>query len=232
MRICPAHLWIGAQEECRPPITKIDAPCGAVSVGIFADGTYGSGWNGVGAATYLGHTGQGVTGLLYGDTRQFLCQLGGATLCALWAFGATYLVFSAVNTFKSMRVSPEVEHEGLDVPEFGMTAYPEDAGLSDRARVVAGGDVDGTIPAGTRRYEVTTQRWLDGMNALTLFGLIAVTAMLVCYTLEKRSHWFILAFAVSCAMGSVYGFLQGAWPFGLVEAVWSVVAARRWWTGK
>jgi hypothetical protein len=46
------------------------------------------------------------------------------------------------------------------------------------------------------------------MDALTLFGLIAVTAMLVFYTLEKRSHWFILAFAVSCAMGSVYGFLQ------------------------
>jgi len=70
------------------------------------------------------------------------------------------------------------------------------------------------------------------MDRLTLFGLIAVTAMLVCYTLEKRSHWFILAFAVSCAMGSVYGFLQGAWPFGGVEAIWSVVAVRRWWTAR
>jgi len=72
----------------------------------------------------------------------------------------------------------------------------------------------------------------DVVDALTLFGLIAVTAMLVCYALEKRSHWFILAFAVSCAMGSAYGFLQGAWPFGLVELVWSVVAARRWWIAK
>jgi hypothetical protein len=72
----------------------------------------------------------------------------------------------------------------------------------------------------------------DQVDALTLFGLIAVTAMLVCYALEKRSPWFILAFAVSCAMGSVYGFLQGAWPFGLVESIWSVVAARRWWLAK
>jgi hypothetical protein len=72
----------------------------------------------------------------------------------------------------------------------------------------------------------------NGMDELTLFGLVAVTAMLVCYALERRSHWFILAFALSCMMGSVYGFLQGAWPFGLVEAVWSVVAARRWWLAK
>ena len=68
------------------------------------------------------------------------------------------------------------------------------------------------------------------MSRLTLFGLFAVTAMLVCYALEKRSRWYVLLFAVSCALGSVYGFLQGAWPFGLVEAVWSVVALRRWWT--
>jgi hypothetical protein len=67
------------------------------------------------------------------------------------------------------------------------------------------------------------------VDNLTLFGLFAVTAMLVTYSLEARSHWFILAFAVSCLMGSAYGFRQGAWPFGVVEAVWSVVAARRWW---
>jgi hypothetical protein len=66
------------------------------------------------------------------------------------------------------------------------------------------------------------------MDGLTLFGLLAVTAMLVSYALEDRSHWFILAFAASCALGSIYGFLQGAWPFGLVEAIWAVVALRRW----
>ena len=66
------------------------------------------------------------------------------------------------------------------------------------------------------------------MDALQLFGLFAVTAMLVCYALEDRDHLFILAFAVACALGSIYGFLQGAWPFGLVEAVWAGVALRRW----
>ena len=67
------------------------------------------------------------------------------------------------------------------------------------------------------------------MDALTLFGLFAVSAMLICYACEKRSPWFILAFAGSCALGSIYGFLQGAWPFGLVEAIWALVALRRWW---
>lgn len=66
------------------------------------------------------------------------------------------------------------------------------------------------------------------MSAVTAFGLFSVTAMMICYALEERSRWFILAFAVSCTLASVYGFLQGAWPFGLVEAVWSVVAVRRW----
>jgi hypothetical protein len=66
------------------------------------------------------------------------------------------------------------------------------------------------------------------LDTLTAFGLFAVTAMLVTYALEKRSHWFVLAFAASCGLGSAYGFLQGAWPFGLVEAIWSAVAVRRW----
>jgi len=67
------------------------------------------------------------------------------------------------------------------------------------------------------------------MDALTAFGLVAVTAMLVTYALESRSPWFILAFAGACVLGSTYGFLQGAWPFGVVEAIWAVVATRRWW---
>jgi hypothetical protein len=67
------------------------------------------------------------------------------------------------------------------------------------------------------------------MDRLTAFGLFAVTAMLLCYTFEQRSRWFILAFAVACLLGSIYGFLQGAWPFGAVEAIWAVVAVRRWY---
>ena len=67
------------------------------------------------------------------------------------------------------------------------------------------------------------------MSALSLYGLFAVTAMLVTYAFEQRSPWFILAFAFSCLLGSSYGFLQGAWPFGLVEGIWALIAARRWW---
>lgn len=66
------------------------------------------------------------------------------------------------------------------------------------------------------------------MDVLTLFGLFAVTLMLVTYALERRSAWFILAFAGACVLASAYGFLQGAWPFGVVEAVWSLVALERW----
>lgn len=66
------------------------------------------------------------------------------------------------------------------------------------------------------------------MDGLTLFGLFAVSAMLVCYALEERSRLYILPFALACALGSAYGFLQGAWPFGVVEAIWATVALRRW----
>ncbi|HUO53216.1 MAG TPA: hypothetical protein VMU18_00640 [Rhodoblastus sp.] len=66
------------------------------------------------------------------------------------------------------------------------------------------------------------------MDLLTAFGLFAVCAMLIFYALEPRGAIYILGFAAACALGSVYGFLQGAWPFGLVEAVWSIVALRRY----
>ena len=66
------------------------------------------------------------------------------------------------------------------------------------------------------------------MDRLSAFGLFAVTAMVVSYALEARSAWYLLAFAGACALGSVYGFLQGAWPFGLVEGVWTVIALWRW----
>jgi len=66
------------------------------------------------------------------------------------------------------------------------------------------------------------------MDRLSMFGLFAVTAMLVFYALEDRNRAFILAFAGACALGSAYGFLQGAWPFGVVEAIWAAVAVRRW----
>jgi len=63
---------------------------------------------------------------------------------------------------------------------------------------------------------------------LTAFGLFSVTAMLVCYAFEDRSPAFIVAFAGACGLASVYGFMQGAWPFGVVEAIWALIALHRW----
>jgi hypothetical protein len=70
------------------------------------------------------------------------------------------------------------------------------------------------------------------MNALTAFGLFAISFMLLCYLLEARTPWWTLAFALGCLLSSIYGFLQGAWPFGLVESIWTLVALRRWWLAR
>ena len=66
------------------------------------------------------------------------------------------------------------------------------------------------------------------MDALTAFGVITLTVMLILYALEDRSLWYILAFAGACLFASLYGFMQGAWPFGVLEVVWAGVALWRW----
>lgn len=65
--------------------------------------------------------------------------------------------------------------------------------------------------------------------AVTIYGVCAVSIMMVMYTLESRSRHFIAGFALCCALTSSYGFLAGTWPFGVVEGVWTVVAFRRYW---
>jgi len=75
------------------------------------------------------------------------------------------------------------------------------------------------------RENPDSYQWIDSL----FFGLFAVSAMLIFYALENRSRWFILAFGGSCVFASIYGFLQGAWPFGMVEGIWSLVAVHRWW---
>lgn len=65
-------------------------------------------------------------------------------------------------------------------------------------------------------------------DALTIYGAFAVGSMLLFYALEARSPTFVLAFAVACLASAAYGFLQGAWPFGVVEVIWSGVAVQRW----
>lgn len=66
------------------------------------------------------------------------------------------------------------------------------------------------------------------MNALTLFGVFAVSAMMVLYAFEDRGPRYVLAFAGACLLASLYGFLEGAWPFGVVEVIWAVIALQRW----
>jgi hypothetical protein len=65
------------------------------------------------------------------------------------------------------------------------------------------------------------------VNALTVYGLVALSFMMLMYALEGRRPAFVLAFALGCLLSSVYGFLAGTWPFGVVEAIWSLVAIRR-----
>ena len=66
------------------------------------------------------------------------------------------------------------------------------------------------------------------LTPLTLFGFFAVSAQLVCYAFEERSPWFLLGFAATCLLGSLYAFLEGTWPFGVVEVIWAAVALVRW----
>jgi Amt family ammonium transporter len=110
----------------------IDDPCGAISVhgvngawgvlavGIFADGTYGVGWNGA-----LTNSTHGVQGLLYGDVGQLGAQAIHVVVGFAWAWGVTWLIFKVAKNFMQIRVSEEVELQGLDVPEFGVLAYPD-----------------------------------------------------------------------------------------------------------
>ena len=65
---------------------------------------------------------------------------------------------------------------------------------------------------------------------ITVYGVVALLFMMTMYALESRGSTFIIAFAVGCALSSVYGFLSGAWPFGVVEAIWACIAVRRWRT--
>lgn len=66
------------------------------------------------------------------------------------------------------------------------------------------------------------------IDALSLFGLFAVSLMLAFYAIEDLSHWCVFGFAIACALASLYGFLQGAWPFGAVEGIWAFIALKRW----
>jgi len=116
---------------------KIDDPVGAISVhgtngawglisvGLFSDGSYGQGWNGVGATDYLGVAGKGVAGLFYGDSRQLIAQLIEVVVCVAWNVGVAAVLFKVLEKTVGNRVPADVEIAGLDVPEMGVPGYPE-----------------------------------------------------------------------------------------------------------
>src|SRR3954464_339558 len=116
---------------------KIDDPVGAISVhgvngawgliavGLFADGSYGTGWNGVGATDYLGVAGKGVTGLFYGDSKQLVAQLIEVVVGVVWNVAVCGISFADTGKLVGNRVSAEVEIGGLDLPEMGAEGYPE-----------------------------------------------------------------------------------------------------------
>ena len=66
-------------------------------------------------------------------------------------------------------------------------------------------------------------------DALTEFGVASLAIMLFCYAMERRSPWYTFGMAVACVAASVYGFMEGTWPFGVLEAIWGGIAFRRWW---
>jgi Amt family ammonium transporter len=139
-------------------VLHVDDPCGAISVhgvcgawgvlsvGIFADGTYGGGWNGGPAA--------GVKGILYGDGGQLLAQIAHVVVGFAWAFGVTYIIFTIAKRFMQIRVSPEAEIEGLDMPEFGALCYPDFVLVAHGAGHAASGTTSTTSAMSVEREGV------------------------------------------------------------------------------
>ena len=107
---------------------SVHGVCGAfgvISLGLFADGTYGQGWNNVGYHDYMGTTGLGVTGLFYGDSKQLIAQIIGVAVAIGWNVIVGGIIFFIVGKVVGNRVPPEVEIAGLDIPEMGIPGYPE-----------------------------------------------------------------------------------------------------------
>lgn len=128
--VCVGALFIERGLKVDDPVGAIavhglNGLWGLISLGIFADGTYGAGWNGVGASVYQGIAGRGIAGLLYGDPGQFIAQLMGGGIAILWGFGLSYAFFKALDRVMGIRSSREDELAGLDIPEMGVPAYPD-----------------------------------------------------------------------------------------------------------
>jgi len=119
--VCIAVPFVENKLKLDDPVGAISVHCvnglwGVIAVGLFADGTYGEGWNGVAG---------GVKGLFFGDASQLVAQLIAVAVLFIWGFGVSFVFFKVLDKVWGLRVAPEDELEGLDIPEMGILAYPD-----------------------------------------------------------------------------------------------------------
>ena len=119
--VCIAVPFVENKLKLDDPVGAISVHCvnglwGVISLGLFADGSYGDGVNGVAG---------GVTGLFYGDASQFVAQLIAVVVLFVWGFGVSFVFFKVLDKVWGLRVAPEIELAGLDIPEMGVAAYPD-----------------------------------------------------------------------------------------------------------
>lgn len=119
--VCFSVQFVERKLKLDDPVGAISVHCvnglwGIISLGLFADGKYGDGFNGISG---------GVTGLFFGDVSQFAAQLIAVAVLFLWGFGVSFLFFKLLDKVWGIRVKPEDELEGLDIPEMGVLAYPD-----------------------------------------------------------------------------------------------------------
>jgi Amt family ammonium transporter len=119
--VCLAVPFVENKCKIDDPVGAISVHCvngvwGVIALGLFADGSYGGGLNGVDG---------NVTGLFYGDGGQFVAQLIAVAVLIIWGFGVSFVFFKFLDKVWGLRVSPEAELEGLDIPEMGVLAYPD-----------------------------------------------------------------------------------------------------------
>ena len=119
--VCFSVAFVENKLKIDDPVGAISVHCvnglwGVVALGLFADGKYGEGFNGVAG---------GVRGLFYGDATQLYAQLIAVAVLFIWGFGVSFLFFKVLDKVWGLRVAPEVELEGLDIPEMGVLAYPD-----------------------------------------------------------------------------------------------------------
>jgi Amt family ammonium transporter len=119
--VCLAVPFVENKCKIDDPVGAISVHCvngvwGVISLGLFADGSYGDGLNGVAG---------GVKGLFYGDASQLAAQLIAVAVLIIWGFGVSYVFMKVLDKVWGLRVAPEAELDGLDIPEMGVLAYPD-----------------------------------------------------------------------------------------------------------